>query len=106
VLFRAVQEALTNVVRHAHATLVTVTLTQRPDGVHLTVKDDGVGFDTSGIGAPSSQARASGWGLVGMRERVALAGGHFTIQSQLGHGTLVIVELPLHRAGNLKQEAG
>jgi signal transduction histidine kinase len=97
VLFRVTQEALSNVAQHAHATLVTVTLTQGRDKVHLEVRDDGVGFDASGIGVPSPQARASGWGVVGMRERVALASGQFAIQSELGHGTRVIVELPLQK---------
>ena len=96
VLFRVTQEALSNVVKHAQATLVTVMLTLGQDSVRLEVRDNGVGFDASGIGVPSSQARASGWGLVGMRERVALAGGQFTLQSRLGHGTRVIVELPRH----------
>jgi signal transduction histidine kinase len=95
VLFRVAQEALSNVVRHAHATQVTVALTQGRDSVRLEVKDDGIGFDATAIGVPSSQARASGWGLVGMRERVALAGGQFTIHSQVGRGTRVVVELPL-----------
>lgn len=95
VLFRVTQEALSNVVRHAHATRVTVTLTRTQGGVRLQVKDDGVGFDAVATGAPSPQARASGWGLVGMRERVALAGGQFSVESRLGHGTRVIVELPL-----------
>jgi signal transduction histidine kinase len=97
VLFRVTQEALSNVVRHAHATLVTVTLAQERNGVRLEVKDDGVGFDASAIGVPSPQARASGWGLVGMRERVALAGGEFAVHSKLGHGTRVTVELPLQK---------
>jgi signal transduction histidine kinase len=95
VLFRVVQEALSNVVRHAHASQVTVKLTQEQNSVRLEVRDDGIGFDAGAIGAPAEQARASGWGLVGMRERAALVGGQFTIQSQVGHGTAVIVELPL-----------
>jgi signal transduction histidine kinase len=95
VLFRVTQEALSNVARHAHATRVTISLTQTQGSVRLEVKDDGVGFDAVAIGVSSPQARPSGWGLVGMRERVALAGGQFTVQSQLGHGTRVIVELPL-----------
>jgi signal transduction histidine kinase len=74
---------------------VTVTLTQEQNSVRLEVRDDGIGFDAAAIGAPAAQARASGWGLVGMRERAALVGGQFTIQSQVGHGTAVIVELPL-----------
>jgi signal transduction histidine kinase len=97
VLFRVVQEALSNVVRHAHATEVTVTLTQGQDSVRLEVQDDGIGFDAGAIGAPAAQARASGWGLVGMRERAALVGGQFAIQSQVGHGTRVVVELPLQK---------
>jgi signal transduction histidine kinase len=100
VLFRVTQEALSNIARHAHATQVMVTLTQGRDSVRLEVVDDGVGFDASAAGAPAPQARASGWGLVGMRERVALAGGQFTIQSQVGRGTQVIVELPLRTTGN------
>jgi signal transduction histidine kinase len=99
VLFRVVQEALSNVVRHAHATKVTVTLAQGRDSVRLEVQDDGIGFDAGAIGAPAEQARASGWGLVGMRERAALVGGQFTIQSQVGRGTRVIVELPLQTEG-------
>jgi signal transduction histidine kinase len=95
VLFRVTQEALSNVVRHAHATRVTVSLAQKADAVRLEVKDDGMGFDARAIGAPASKARASGWGLVGMRERVALAGGQFTVQSEPGHGTRVVVELPM-----------
>jgi signal transduction histidine kinase len=74
---------------------VMVSLAQMEGRICLQVRDDGVGFDTSGIGVPSPQARASGWGLVGMRERVALVGGQFTVESQLGHGTRVIVDLPL-----------
>jgi signal transduction histidine kinase len=99
VLFRVVQEALSNVVRHAQATEVTLTLTQGQNSVRLEVKDNGVGFDAGAIAKPAEAARASGWGLVGMRERVALVGGQFTIQSQLSHGTRVIVELPLQTTG-------
>jgi signal transduction histidine kinase len=97
VLFRVTQEALSNVARHAHATQVAVTLTQGRDGVRLEIVDNGVGFDAGAAAVPSSQARASGWGLVGMRERVALAGGQFAIESAVGHGTRVVVELPLQK---------
>jgi signal transduction histidine kinase len=95
VLFRVTQEALSNVARHAHATSVMVSLAQMEGRICLQVRDDGVGFDTSGIGVPSPQARASGWGVVGIRERVALVGGQFTVQSQLGRGTQLTVELPM-----------
>ncbi len=92
VLFRAAQEALTNVARHAHASHVRVTLTRQPESVRLEVVDDGVGFD---VNAPARHAAGSGLGLVGMRERVALVGGSCVITAEPGGGTHVMVELPL-----------
>lgn len=87
-LFRIVQEALTNVVRHAQASQVRISLSRQDDGgVLLTVYDDGVGFD--------STARKSGVGLVGMRERCTAIGGIFSIQSRPGEGTQVSVSVPL-----------
>lgn len=92
VLFRAAQEALTNVARHAQASHVTVALTQTPDTVRLEVADNGVGFD---VNAPAHHAPGSGLGLVGMRERVALVGGRCVVTAEPGGGTRVLVELPL-----------
>lgn len=92
VLFRVAQEALTNIVRHAQATHVTVTLAYQPNRVQLIVRDDGTGFD---LNTPSQHALGSGLGLVGMRERVALVGGEFSIESATGQGTQIVVELPL-----------
>jgi signal transduction histidine kinase len=94
VLFRVVQEALTNVSRHAHATTVSVTLAQRPGVISLEVRDNGVGFDPATLPASNAPERPSGWGIVGMRERVILGGGRFSIVSQPGQGTTVTVELP------------
>jgi two-component system sensor histidine kinase UhpB len=94
VLFRVVQEALTNVYRHAHASAVSVTLAQRPGAVCLEVRDNGLGFDPATLPAASAPERPSGWGIVGMRERVMLGGGRFDIVSQPGQGTTVTVELP------------
>lgn len=96
VLFRAAQEALTNIARHAQARHVTVTLNQRNGSICLEVNDDGVGFDP---GMPARHAPGSGLGLVGMRERVALVGGRCIIESQPGQGTRVVVELPV-KAGS------
>ena len=79
VLFRAVQEALTNIARHAHASQVTIELSHEAGGVRLMVSDDGVGFDVS---APPKYERGSGLGLVGMRERVALVGGKCAVESR------------------------
>jgi signal transduction histidine kinase len=87
-LFRIVQEALTNVVRHAQASQVRISLTRQDDGgVVLTVYDNGVGFDRT--------VRQSGVGLVGMRERCSAIGGEFGIQSHAGEGTLVSVSVPM-----------
>jgi two-component system sensor histidine kinase UhpB len=91
VLFRAAQEALTNIAKHARATGVSVVLTQNSDGVRLEVSDNGVGFDPS---EPARPDRAGSWGFVGMRERVALVGGRCNVTSQPGQGTRVVVELP------------
>jgi signal transduction histidine kinase len=91
VMFRVAQEALTNVVRHAYATQVTVALAQGGAGVCLQVCDNGVGFD---VNAPVSSEGSGGWGLMGIRERVALVGGRCTVMSQPRQGTRLVVELP------------
>jgi signal transduction histidine kinase len=91
VVYRVVQEALTNVVKHAQARHVSVVV-ERHDGRAIAiVEDDGRGFETN---SPPSDRRL---GLVGMRERVTLAGGTLDIESEPGHGTVVIVRIPLPR---------
>jgi two-component system, NarL family, sensor histidine kinase DevS len=87
-LYRTVQEALTNVVKHAEASRVTVQLSQVDGTVVLTVHDDGKGFD-------SRSPRDGGLGLVGMRERTALLGGRFTVESSEGAGTMLKAEVPV-----------
>ena len=87
-IYRTLQEALTNVVKHADASEVRVTVAIRDERVIAEVRDDGTGFDTS--------AESSGFGLAGMRERVYLAGGQLRIESG-GEGTAVRAELPTGR---------
>jgi signal transduction histidine kinase len=87
-LYRIVQEALTNVARHAQATGVSILLRRRPSSVAMVVEDDGGGFDPHA-------ARDGGLGLAGMRERVALVGGRLRVESAPGSGTTVAVEVPL-----------
>jgi two-component system, NarL family, sensor histidine kinase NreB len=88
VLYRAVQEGLTNIVRHAHARTSRIVLERSAHAVWLTIADDGQGI-TKGEHA------GDGMGLEGMRERVALVGGRLELDSTPGEGTRVIIELPL-----------
>jgi signal transduction histidine kinase len=90
-LYRITQEAITNVTRHANAKRVSVLLERRPDHVSLIVEDDGGGFN-AGIQASAARGKL---GLLGMRERVTLAGGTLEIESTLGAGTTVFVRVPL-----------
>jgi two-component system sensor histidine kinase UhpB len=91
--FRIVQEALTNVVRHAGAQHVWISLSESEDLVELNIRDDGVGFDAARIlKTPLHQRHL---GLDGMRERVEILGGTLHVESQPGHGTCVAVSLPL-----------
>ncbi len=87
-LYRVVQEAMTNVVRHAKATRVDV-LVERSDGrVMVMVEDDGVGFE------PDRAQQGEHFGLLGLRERAEALGGTLTLESAPGAGTTVVVEVP------------
>ncbi|MCQ3978723.1 MAG: hypothetical protein DPW09_35320 [Anaerolineae bacterium] len=88
VCYRLVQEALTNVLRHAQARQVWISLTAAERQVHLIVRDDGRGFDLKEI----SQ---TGLGLLGMRERVIMVAGAFTVESTPGAGTTITATIPL-----------
>jgi signal transduction histidine kinase len=91
-LYRLVQEALTNVVKHSGATHVSVSV-GRDDGVlDVVVEDDGTGIDP--------QISGSGYGLVGMRERVDLVGGRIEIDSAPQTGTRVHATIPLARSAD------
>lgn len=91
VLYRVAQEALTNVVRHAHAKSATVSISKIRDSVCLEIRDDGKSFPAERLLTAKHGGRL---GLVGMRERVEMVGGHFTIESTPGEGTTVRVEIP------------
>ncbi len=86
-MYRIVQEALTNIAKHAQATRVSVLVTRKEGAAVVVVEDDGVGFDASGP--------TDGLGLSGMRERVALVGGRFRVETSPGSGTTIAVEVPL-----------
>lgn len=91
-LYRAAQEALTNVARHAQATQAEVTLQQSPVLITCAVRDDGRGIDPAAVGA--AQCRR-GLGLVEIRERMAALGGTLRLAPRADRGTEFIVEIPL-----------
>jgi signal transduction histidine kinase len=93
VLYRVVQEALTNIAKHASATSAAVSLSRRHNEVTLTIVDDGVGLDLH----DGSQTNRSRLGLFGMRERLALVGGEMQVQSARGKGTKITARVPLTR---------
>jgi len=88
-LFRVVQEALSNVTRHAEATLARIELGFQPGSVSVQVSDNGKGFTPPRT--PAEFAQAGHYGLLGMYERIELIGGKLSIQSQPGGTTLVVV---------------
>jgi signal transduction histidine kinase len=87
-LYRIVQEALTNIVKHAEAARVSILLVRRPTTATVVIEDDGRGFDPE-------EVRADGLGLIGMRERVELHEGRLTIESTPGSGTTLVAEVSL-----------
>jgi signal transduction histidine kinase len=87
-LYRIVQEALTNIVKHADASRVSILLVRRGAAATAVIEDDGRGFDPGTV-------REDGLGLLGMRERVELHDGRLTVESQPGSGTTLVVEVPL-----------
>jgi signal transduction histidine kinase len=87
-LYRIVQEALTNIVKHARARNVSILLVRRGENATVVIEDDGEGFDPDA-------AREDGLGLLGMRERVALLDGRLSVESSEGAGTTLAVEVPV-----------
>jgi PAS domain S-box-containing protein len=88
-LFRVLQEALGNAVKHSAAQQFDVTLRGTSDGIHLSVRDSGVGFDVD------SAWRGPGLGLTSMKERLKLVGGELSIASHLARGTTIVARVPL-----------
>jgi PAS domain S-box-containing protein len=90
--YRIVQEALTNVLKHARASRVSVIIERRPEQVTIIVEDDGIGFDLDTIPQHPQIARL---GLLGMKERAALMDGEVNVESSPGKGTTVFVRMPV-----------
>ena len=99
-VYRMVQEALTNVARHARATEVEIQMRQRNDEVVLSVRDNGVGF-------PKLPAQREGsFGLMGIRERAYMLGGHLHVDNPPGGGGRVTVHLPIAKTGASSTASG
>lgn len=96
VLYRVAQEALTNVARHAEASVVDVSIVEIPGSIRMEVHDDGKAFEVLRTLSSRTNKRL---GLVGMRERVEMVGGTLTIQSAPGQGTTVRAEIPFTPGG-------
>jgi signal transduction histidine kinase len=90
--FRIVQEALTNITRHAQAKRVDISLRREVDEMVLSVQDDGLGFDSDAMRLRAVQGASMG--VLGMQERASLIGGHLTIQSVPGQGSTVQLNCP------------
>ncbi len=91
--FRFVQEALTNIMKHAQAKEVEVHLVQDSEELKVVIQDDGIGFDVSH--ALSQASKGKTFGLLSMQERIRLVGGHVTIQSTQGKGTAIRARIPV-----------
>lgn len=95
-LYRVVQEALTNVARHARAASVIVDVREIAQSVRMRIRDDGRAFDVESMLHSGKRRRM---GLLGMRERVEMVGGAFAIESAPGQGTTVTVHVPIRNGG-------
>jgi PAS domain S-box-containing protein len=92
--FRVVQEAVNNILKHARATRIQVSLQQLDGQLKVVIADDGIGFDVAQ--ARRESMRGESFGLLGMQERIELLGGTFEIHSELGNGSQVIAGFPLN----------
>lgn len=97
-LYRVVQEALTNIAKHARGTSIASVVIDRSDAtLQMTIEDNGKGFEPAVQIDPGYFRSGSGLGLPGMRERLSFIGGELVIESSLGGGTAIFVRIPLER---------
>ena len=92
-IYRIAQEALTNVSRHAQASRVGVRIEKRRNVIYIQIKDNGKSFDVERIWHARRSQRL---GLLGMRERAAMVGGSFAVESTQGNGTTIKIQIPFH----------
>jgi two-component system, NarL family, sensor histidine kinase UhpB len=102
-VYRVVQEAMTNVLKHAAAQNLSIVLERRGDRLRVVIEDDGRGFDPQAdatkILNPEDESRRPKLGLSSIRERLALVGGSMRLESQLGAGTALFIQVPLTKQG-------
>lgn len=94
-IYRAAQEALTNILKHAKAQNVSMVIDQRANELRVVIEDDGSGFSSDVLTPSEYEKKASGLGLSGMRERLSLIGGTVVIESESGAGTTLFMSVPL-----------
>jgi signal transduction histidine kinase len=98
VLYRVFREAMTNIVRHAHAKNIFIQLIQRVDSIFFSIRDDGRGITKKEMAGETSL------GLVGIRERIRMVNGTLVIDSKPGKGTALLVEVPFNKVNNGEKE--
>ena len=98
-LFRTVRELLINVVKHAQARSVKVSIQKDDSSIRIEVVDDGIGFDTSQIDFGRAPDKG-GFGFFSIRERLNFLGGNFQVESKPGEGTLAVLTAPLKQNGH------
>jgi len=92
-LFKAICEVLVNIIKYADASSVIVDICRSGSNISISIKDDGIGFDADGVGFV--MGRSGGFGLFNIRERLDYVDGRFSVESEVGVGTTVILEAPL-----------
>src|SRR5690606_38465125 len=96
-LFRVIQEAVNNSRKHAHATKINVKMEFLPEQINAVIEDNGIGFDMDSLN--KKLASGNHFGLYGMRERIQLLTGKFSIRSSTGAGTRISIMIPLKQNG-------
>jgi signal transduction histidine kinase len=91
-IYRIVQEALNNIVKHSKASEFNVQITKHEEKIVVSVEDNGVGFDFGGIKKTDLK---SGMGIINMQERIVPLDGNLSVNSKLGGGTEILIEIPL-----------
>jgi len=97
IIFRIIQEATHNIAKHANASRIRVTLEKSGGAIHLSISDNGDGFDPAAAG--KSRSFGKGLGLLSMKERAELSGGTYVMESRVGQGTRINVSWPLSELG-------